>query len=566
MDASFQETLDRLDMSFSETTGQVWGLVPVADRGSLQNQQTPPAVIRALLDAERYGASHVYFRSFPDSGRPPQAQVFLYDCTDGLHHEKELAETHRKLWNYGKVVLFYAIYPERVDIFSCFQQPELATDSQLLYSPAEKLMVAAHATRDLEKWRRLSGRAFDNGTFWENPNNSPLIRSSTSAQTMLLEAMRNLRREVVAKNFVSDSLARRLIVLGLMVRFLEDRAALPANFFGVFLQEATSFFQVLREPNALLNCVDALAEHFNGDVFHLADSERQEIEKFNLQLFVDAFEGKTHQDQRYLWPLYSFADLPVELVSYLYEDFTKGGTGAVYTPPLLVDLLLDECMSPVALKDVYRVLDPACGSGVFLVGAYRRLVEAWQWRHAWQRPPAGVLLQLLRDNIFGVDYDPHAVELAIFSLCVTLCGHLPADRIWEEARFPKLKAVNFHAQDFFQVVQEHRFTAPFDLIVGNLPFGSEVTGVASQVEQNRTVAGVEFSPLPDRQLCYLFLREAPQLLAAEGAGCLILKDGFLYNLKVQDFRAAFSAGVSCATDFGFRVDQEPFQRKKQRET
>ena len=229
----------------------------------------------------------------------------------------------------------------------------------------------------------------------------------------------------------------------------------------------------------------------------------------------------------------------MELVSYLYEDFTKGGTGAVYTPPLLVDLLLDECMSPVALKDVYRVLDPACGSGVFLVGAYRRLVEAWQWRHAWQRPPAGVLLQLLRDNIFGVDYDPHAVELAIFSLCVTLCGHLPADRIWEEARFPKLKAVNFHAQDFFQVVQEHRFTAPFDLIVGNLPFGSEVTGVASQVEQNRTVAGVEFSPLPDRQLCYLFLREAPQLLAAEGAGCLILKDGFLYNLKVQDFRAAF---------------------------
>ena len=170
-------------------------------------------------------------------------------------------------------------------------------------------------------------------------------------------------------------------------------------------------------------------------------------------------------------------------------------------------------------------------------------------------------LQLLRDNIFGVDYDPHAVELAIFSLCVTLCGHLQADRIWEEARFPKLKAANFHAQDFFQVVQGNRFTAPFDLIVGNPPFGSEVTGVASQVEQNRTVAGVEFPPRPDRQLCYLFLREAPRLLAAQGTGCLILKDGFLYNLKVQDFRAAFSAGVSCATDFGFRVDKESFQGK-----
>ena len=53
------------------------------------------------------------------------------------------------------------------------------------------------------------------------------------------------------------------------------------------------------------------------------------------------------------------------------------------------------------------------------------------------------------------------------------------------------------------------------------------------------VAGCEFPALPDRQLCYLFLRETPQLLNPEGTGCLILKDGFLYNLHVQNFRAAF---------------------------
>ena len=170
MDASLQEILRRLDMPFSETKGQVWGLVPVAARETLQNRQASPAVIRALLDGEQYGASYVYFRSFPDTGRPPQAQVFLYDCTAGLHHESNLAETHRKLWNYGKVALFYAIYPERVDIFSCFRQPEFASDNQLLYSPAEQLIVAAQATRELEKWRRFSGRAFDNGTFWENPH------------------------------------------------------------------------------------------------------------------------------------------------------------------------------------------------------------------------------------------------------------------------------------------------------------------------------------------------------------------------------------------------------------
>ena len=112
--------------------------------------------------------------------------------------------------------------------------------------------------------------------------------------------------------------------------------------------------------------------------------------------------------------------------------------------------------------------------GVFLVGAYRRLVEAWQWRNEWKTPSAEILLQLLRDNIFGVDKDPQAVELAIFSLCITLAGHLKANRIWEELHFPKLQGSHLLAQDFFQVIQENRFKEPFDLIIGNPPFGSEV--------------------------------------------------------------------------------------------
>ena len=73
----------------------------------MPRQQSPPAVIRALVDAERYHASHVYFRAFPDSEKPPQAQAFFYDCTDKLYHEAELAKIHLKLWNYGKVALVY---------------------------------------------------------------------------------------------------------------------------------------------------------------------------------------------------------------------------------------------------------------------------------------------------------------------------------------------------------------------------------------------------------------------------------------------------------------------------
>jgi hypothetical protein len=200
MPTSFQKMVEWVDMPLATGQKHVNGLVPVAERENLQNQQVHPAVIRALEDAERYGASHVYFRSIPDSDKPPQAQVFLYDCTEGLYHEHALADVHRKLWNYGKVVLFYAIYPEKIDIFSCFQPPALTRHNQLRYKPAEQLVLAAEMLEALEEKRyRFSGRAFDNGSFWENPKNSPLIRRSRTAQATLLEKMREVRRKVRAE-------------------------------------------------------------------------------------------------------------------------------------------------------------------------------------------------------------------------------------------------------------------------------------------------------------------------------------------------------------------------------
>ena len=142
-------------MPFATGQTHVHGLVAVAEREDLQNQQAHPAIIRSLGDAERYGASHVYFRSFPDSDKPPQAQVFLYDCTEDLYHEQRLAEVHRKLWNYGKVVLFYAIYPEKIDIFSCFQQPALTSDDRPRYKPAEQLVLAQQMLDALQEFATI---------------------------------------------------------------------------------------------------------------------------------------------------------------------------------------------------------------------------------------------------------------------------------------------------------------------------------------------------------------------------------------------------------------------------
>ena len=218
-------------------------------------------------------------------------------------------------------------------------------------------------------------------------------------------------------------------------------------------------------------------------------------------------------------------------------------------------------MAPATLRDTYKILDPACGSGVFLVGAYRRLVEAWQSRNQWKRPTLyRHMLQLLSGNIFGVDKDAQAVELTIFSLCITLAGHLEATRIWEELRFPKLKGSNLFAQDFFQLIQVYRhFTEPFDLVIGNPPFGSEVAYIAKEVERNRVVAGCEFPGSAGSTTLLPLSQRIARTVSFYRHWVLNFEGWFSLQSVRPGIPHYLLADVSCSTDFGFCVDPESLQ-------
>ena len=154
-----------------------------------------------------------------------------------------------------------------------------------------------------------------------------------------------------------------------------------------------------------------------------------------------------------LWKLYSFKDLPVELISHIYQQFVSDTDTSVYTPPFLVRLMLDEAMTWERLDRLQErgevILDPACGSGVFLVEAYKRLVLHWRSRNAWKRPGKRVVKQLL-NRLRGIDLDEGAVELAAFSLCLALCDALEPRTIRASVRlFPPLAGRTIHRGCFF---------------------------------------------------------------------------------------------------------------------
>jgi methylase of polypeptide subunit release factors len=229
------------------------------------------------------------------------------------------------------------------------------------------------------------------------------------------------------------------------------------------------------------------------------------------------------------------------------------GHGTVYTPPFLASLLLDQVMPYHKLKGDERVLDPACGSGVFLVGAFRRLVNCHRAKHGWRPLSVDVLKKILKSSIFGIELDANAVDLTAFSLALAVCDALKPDVIWEKLKFDKLRGANLVEGDFFEELAGSRAPSGvlgknFDIIVGNPPFESALTNFGKAF--NDEVSSVR-GGLPDKQVAYLFLEQSIKLLSRSGTLCLIQPSGILYNQKAFKFRQQIfqSAAVQTILDF-----------------
>jgi SAM-dependent methyltransferase len=87
------------------------------------------------------------------------------------------------------------------------------------------------------------------------------------------------------------------------------------------------------------------------------------------------------------------------------------------TPDFVEDLILDRTLEP-AIREfglaATRVVDPACGAGHFLVGAFHRLLG--HWRAAEPHTDPAVLAARALDQVTGVDIDPVAIAIAHFRL------------------------------------------------------------------------------------------------------------------------------------------------------
>ena len=223
------------------------------------------------------------------------------------------------------------------------------------------------------------------------------------------------------------------------------------------MESAKQYTDILTNKEATYNLFYTLKEKFNGDILQVTKFEIRIIAQQNLDELRTFILGNSELDSRQLtlWPLYSFDIIPIQLISSIYELFfhmsdEDDEKGTYYTPLHLVDMIMDEVYPWEGEYKEISFFDPACGSGIFLVEAYRRLVCRWMFQNDTCTITCDQLSFLLERSIFGVDINGEAIRIASFSLSLTMCDFLDPRSIWDKLSFPRLLERNLTTSDFFE--------------------------------------------------------------------------------------------------------------------
>lgn len=532
----FISGLSQLEMV--NTDGNSFGLIHVSE---LEDSSVNYYQRLSLEKAKKVGANAVYFRNFPDLNRPSKPQLYIFDFTS---NEQDIVEIHKNVWSSTEVRLYLVITKTEIKFFNSSKPVEQNKSGDLHISPFETLSIAGDAVK---KYKEYSAKKFDNGSFWEETKYD--FGYGETAYEKLISQLKITRNQFLDVIKLDKEIASKLLVLGILVKYLEERVDTDENgnetrvFTSDFFNQekfgfSTDFTATIRKGNEFtINLFDYLSNHFNGKIFYLSDDFKEQLRGKDLSPLADFLSGVLDKNQFVFWRLYSFNYLPIELISSIYEMFLEAdnSTGVAYTPSYLVSFMIDECMPINQPKEDFKILDPACGSGIFLVSAYKRIIDWWRVSNyektgKWIIPGKEnleELKRLLKKSIYGIDIANEAVDLAIFSLSLTLCDILSPKVIWENLRFDNLSD-NVVGSDFFEWYPENT-DKKFDLIIGNPPFieyGSRETKINSLITGLKLVEQV-----PNNQSALLFTILGMNLVKKEkGLLSFILPSGpLLYN-------------------------------------
>lgn len=451
--------------------------------------------------AHEFGVDFVYFNTDENGNSFPA--VFLKKVKSFDEEAlPAIAESHQKIWNYKKVLFLYVYSETEIRIYNCSEKPLIKTKENFDYERELKnIEIKTYLFSDkqqLEELNKLFSRiAIDTGIVW-TLDEAQFIRDKINLQRRvdkyLVESLVNtalqLEQQGLEINFI-----HKIIIRSLFLLYLEDRGATDEKLYSQIKEGSKSYFDILSDTRATYQLYERLEESFNGNVFTVEKDEKISTEQ--LQLIRNCFiSGNDNTPQVKLfkdWRLFDFRIIQIELLSEIYENFlfktdpdSKKKTGTYYTPPALVEFILNEKLpiNKTEHKFNVKILDPSCGSGIFLVESFNRLVKRYENKHNEKLTDFDKLSKLLTDNIFGIEIHPQAIKVAAFSLYLALVDKLDPKNLWQKKkhRLPNLinnpddKSIKEQGKNLYcrdTILQNEEIeNVEFDLVVGNPPFGT----------------------------------------------------------------------------------------------
>lgn len=464
---------------------------------------------------------------------------------------------HRKVWSQGLVPFLIISTPDEVLICKGFSytsdewHQSVRSVNWEEISLANKPLLTSGLISPLFNLR--AGR-LRSSVFWREHAIDVSGRVDQAILAGLSALSQNLIKGVGVDKALDHTCANGLIGKLLYLYFLVDRGVINQ----VWVNKRGHTNIDLSNPSAqwsksaFWKLLDDLDSIFNGSIFPLSTKERAPIDATHINLTRSILKfGAQAQFNGAVQMSFIDVDLSVirvETLSAVYEQFlenVKSGerrkVGAFYTPPFLVDLVLDCIEDEQPFRDGITVLDPSAGSGVFLVGAYRRILEHAQAESATSLPLRQVR-GLLERNIFGVERNLDACHVTAFSLYLTMLDYVtPRDLSVVAAGkdpkklFPGLIGKNLLGKDFFdQTIQAA--LPPINCVVGNPPW--QILSKLDSPKADEWAHDHPDCPIGKNQAAELFVWKALRVhLADDGVLALLIPSKSFVNSTAANFRS-----------------------------
>lgn len=371
----------------------------------------------------------------------------------------------------------------------------------------------------------------------------------------------------------------------------------------------------------LINQFRDADDRYNSGLFHFKDERgREGSDSLTPNLYVDdeplkkILKGLYYPDSPY-----EFSVLPVEVLGNVYEQFlgkvitvgadrkveveekpeVRKAGGVYYTPAYIVDYIVKHTVGTLlegktpAEAAKLRILDPACGSGSFLIGAYQYLLnwhlsqyvadgsakhkkELYKGTGDDWRLTTGERKRILLNNIYGVDIDAQAVEVTKLSLSLKMLeGETEQTlgttrQMFQERVLPDLSnnikcGNSLIGSDFYdgpqaaQLTDEEQYrinafdweaefptvmpAGGFDAVIGNPPYVRSINLKESNpVLWNLYRSRYRSASEKEWDIYLIFVEKALELLSNNGKLGYILPNKFLNSQVGEQLRAVLSEG------------------------